>query len=104
MTRLWKWPAAVLGLIVGGALLLGYSYLLVRVGLSSTTIDLSVLFFIGPVIADVAILVTAVSLSLGSKSLGWAVVRNLLLGVWISNILTFTSIAVLAAKGLWPLF
>jgi len=103
MARAWKWPAAVLGLVVGAAVLALYAYVFLDISGTALAASWLGLIYVGPVVVDVVILVAAVFFSRGSTQFRWVLVRNLLLGVWFANILTLTYAAVLATRGLWPI-
>jgi hypothetical protein len=104
MTRVWKWPAGVLGLVVGLAVLVGFFYVFLAIGVPALRVSWWGLIYVGPVVVDIAILVGAVVLSRRSTQFAWTLLRNLLIAVWLADVLILFSELALASSGYWPLF
>ena len=104
MTRVWKWPAGVLGLVIGLVVLVGFAYAFLAIGVPVLKVSWWGLLYVGPVVVDIAILVGAVVLSRRSARFAWALLRNLLIAVWLADVLILFSELALASSGHWPLF
>jgi hypothetical protein len=104
MTRAWKWPVTVFGLLVGAVLLAGFAYVFLAIGLPVMAVSWWGLTYIGPVVFDVAILAAAVFLSRGSRPFAWVLLRNLLIAVWLADVVIVLCELALASTGRWPLF
>ena len=104
VTRAWKWPAAVLGLVVGLAVLIGFVDVFLAIGVPALRVSWWGMIYVGPVVVAIAILVGAVVVSRRSTQFAWTLLRNLLIAVWLADVLILFSELALASLGYWPVF